>query len=180
MQRVGGHSRCCLVVVGVLLVVLASASAACGGSTKSSPKAAAGSTAATIPEATPADGLPSGGVTACSTSDIFSSGFTGTDGQHYSVVVKLGKPDCPQTGDIGLQGTIAGPTQVVDMGKLLAVGTIAGTPVGIAYSVPQGEVQANLLPANQSEYGLVIDFTSQTIEKVTLTGNGAPQELQRQ
>jgi hypothetical protein len=105
-----------------------------------------------------------------------ASGFTGTGGVRYWVTVKLGELNCPAVGDVGLEATGADSSQIEDVGKLLIVGEAAGA----SYRAPQGEVKATFTPPKLPGYRLVVAFTSRTIEKVTLEGNGATGDLQRQ
>jgi hypothetical protein len=169
-------------VLGWLSIVVAVALAACGSSSTSpaGPAAASGSptpapTASAIPEAATGT-FPPGTVTACGAVDVFTSGFMGAGSVSYWVTVKLGELNCPAAGDIGLQVAGADNSQGEDVGKLLLV----GEGVGTAYLAPQGDVQATFTPPKLPGYRLVVAFTSQTIEKVTLEGNGATVDLHRQ
>jgi len=159
-------------VIAVLLLVALLTVAACGTKAKTD---AGAPTASAVPEAASGSSLPSGTIQAVSTVDIFSSGFTSTDGTDYWVTVKLGEPDAPKPGDTSIQSTIGGSSQIRDMGKLLVVGENAGT----IYATPQGMAQATMSDS-ASGWNLVVDFTAQKVVKVTLTGDGAPVELQRQ
>ena len=164
--------------VAGLLVFVALSLSACGGSPKSSQTDAASPTG--IPEAVVATGLPSGTVTGCSAGDVFQSNFAGSNGQPYAVIVKLGKPGCPAEGAMGLQGTIAAPSEVIDASNMMAIGTVGGGTAGVAYTVPKGEVEATVSSAGSTYYELVVDFTSQGIDKVMVTGvSGTPEVLQR-
>jgi hypothetical protein len=176
MRTIRTYGRRAPIAVGISLVAMALAVVACGGSSKSSGNAAS-ATLTTIPQAVLDTGIPTGTVTACGTVDMFSSGFTSTDGQDYWVLVKLGKGGCPKPGELGVQATVGTSGQPIDMGTLLVVGSVGGGKVGSAYTVPKAQVQATLEAT--SPYSLVVVFTAQKIEKVTLEGNGTPAALTR-
>jgi len=171
MNTIGTRRWRLLIVIGGLLLVMAIALVACGGSSPSPAK-----TAASIPDATPGTGLAAGTIQAFSTVDIFESSFTGSDGQTYWVTVKLSKPDSPKPGESAIQVSSGNPQQAIDMTKLLVVGTGAG----VAYMTPQGEAQATFPLTTPEGASVEVVFTAQSIDKVTLTGNGSPTELQRQ
>jgi len=169
-------------VIGALLVTIALALVACAGGGSSTPSGDAAATPTqtptptptTIPEAAPGTGPASGTVQACAAVDVFYSSYTGADGQSYWVTVKLGESDSPAKGDVGMQATFGDSMQPADAGPILVVGSGAG----VAYAIPQGEVQTTF--ADPSGSSLVVVFTAQQINEVTIMGDGGPEELQRQ